>query len=57
LRGWDTHMAGFAELTQCYRDGRGISVRGLAKLVYYDQGEMSKILGVREMAGRLRVAA
>jgi hypothetical protein len=37
-------MAGFNELTRRLMADRGISVRGLAKLVHYDQGGMSKIL-------------
>jgi hypothetical protein len=37
-------MAGFTGLTRRLMADRGISVRGLAKLVHYDQGGMSRIL-------------
>ncbi len=37
-------MAGFTELARALRDERGISVRGLAAQVPYDDGGLSKIL-------------
>jgi tetratricopeptide (TPR) repeat protein len=37
-------MAGFTELTRRLMADRGISVRGLAKIVAYDQGGLSRII-------------
>jgi hypothetical protein len=37
-------MAGFTELTRRLMADRGVSVRGLAKIVAYDQGGLSRII-------------
>lgn len=38
-------MAGFTELARSLMGERGITMRGLAALVHYDQGGLSKIIG------------
>src|SRR3984885_2274713 len=44
LQAIGTRMAGFTELSRSLMRERGITVRGLAAQVHYDQGTLSKIL-------------